>query len=29
MSEANIYLPHLMRIAKITEEAPAVRTFRL
>jgi len=29
MSESNIYLPHLMRIAKITEEAPGVRTFRL
>jgi len=29
MSEPNLYLPHLMRIAKITEEAPAVRTFRL
>ena len=29
MSEPNIYLPHLMRIAKITEEAPAVKTFRL
>ena len=29
MSEQNIYLPHLMRIAKITEEAPGVRTFRL
>jgi NAD(P)H-flavin reductase len=29
MSEPNIYLPHLMRITKITEEAPAVRTFRL
>ncbi len=25
----NIYLPHLMRIARITEEAPAVKTFRL
>ncbi len=29
MSDQNIYLPYLMRIAKITEEAPAVRTFRL
>lgn len=29
MSEQNIYLPYLMRIAKITEEAPAVKTFRL
>ena len=29
MSEANIYLPHLMRIAKITQEAPGVRTLRL
>lgn len=29
MNEANLYLPHLMRIVKITEEAPAVRTFRL
>jgi len=29
MSEPNIYLPHLMRIAAITEEAPGVRTFRL
>ena len=28
MSE-NIYLPHLMRIAAITEEAPGVKTFRL
>ena len=28
-SEKNIYLPYLMRIAKITEEAPAVKTFRL
>jgi sulfhydrogenase subunit gamma (sulfur reductase) len=29
MSETNIYLPHLMRIAEITEESPAVKTFRL
>ena len=29
MSESNIYLPHLMRIAEITEESPAVKTFRL
>ncbi|NTV73849.1 MAG: heterodisulfide reductase subunit F, partial [Holophaga sp.] len=29
MTDTNIYLPHLMRIAKITEEAPAVKTFRL
>jgi len=29
MSEPNIYLPHLMRIEQITEEAPGVRTFRL
>jgi NAD(P)H-flavin reductase len=29
MSEPNIYLPHLMRIARITQEAPGVRTFRL
>jgi len=29
MSETNIYLPNLMRIAKITEESPAVKTFRL
>ena len=29
MTEPNIYLPYLMRIAKITLEAPGVRTFRL
>jgi len=29
MSEKNIYLPYLMRIAEITEESPAVKTFRL
>ena len=29
MTDKNIYLPYLMRIAKITEEAPNVRTFRL
>ena len=29
MAERNIYLPYLMRIAKITNEAPAVKTFRL
>jgi NAD(P)H-flavin reductase len=29
MSEQNIYLPHLMRITQITEESPAVKTFRL
>jgi len=29
MSEPNIYLPYLMRITKITEESPAVKTFRL
>lgn len=27
--ERNIYLPYRMKIAKITEEAPAVKTFRL
>lgn len=27
--EKNIYLPYRMKVAKITEEAPAVRTFRL
>ena len=29
MTDPNIYLPYLMRIARITEEAPSVRTFRL
>lgn len=29
MSDQNIYLPYLMRIAEITEEAPGVKTFRL
>ena len=29
MTDQNIYLPYLMRIAKITDEAPNVRTFRL
>lgn len=29
MSENNIYLPYLMRIARITQEAPGVKTFRL
>jgi NAD(P)H-flavin reductase len=29
MAEPNIYLPYLMRIAKVTDEAPAVKTFRL
>ena len=29
MSERNIYLPYQMRVAKVTEEAPGVRTFRL
>jgi NAD(P)H-flavin reductase len=29
MSDQNIYLPHLMRITQITEESPAVKTFRL
>jgi sulfhydrogenase subunit gamma (sulfur reductase) len=29
MTEKNIYLPHRMRIAKITPEAPGVKTFRL
>jgi len=29
MSEQNIYLPYLMRIEKVTEEAPFVKTFRL
>ncbi len=29
MSEQNIYLPYLMRIEKITEEAPFVKTFKL
>ncbi len=28
-NESNIYLPHLMEIEKITQEAPGVRTFRL
>ncbi len=27
--DRNVYVPYRMRIAKITEEAPAVRTFRL
>ena len=29
MSEPNIYLPHLMRIAEVRDEAPGVKTFRL
>lgn len=29
MKTGNIYLPYLMRIEKITQEAPGVRTFRL
>ena len=29
MTDKNIYLPYLMRIAAITQEAPGVRTFRL
>ncbi len=29
MSDANIYLPHLMRIAEVRDEAPGVKTFRL
>jgi len=29
MTDPNIYLPYLMRIARITQEAPSVRTFRL
>lgn len=29
MSSENIYLPYLMRIEKITEEAPFVKTFKL
>ena len=29
MNNANIYKPYLMRIAKITDEAPGVKTFRL
>ncbi|MFA6872975.1 MAG: FAD/NAD(P)-binding protein [Bacteroidaceae bacterium] len=29
MEKSNIYLPYLMKIAKITEEAPGVKTFQL
>jgi sulfhydrogenase subunit gamma (sulfur reductase) len=29
MSTNNIYLPYLMRIEKVTDEAPGVKTFRL
>jgi len=29
MAEPNIYKPYLMRLEKITEEAPGVKTFRL
>jgi NAD(P)H-flavin reductase len=29
MSNQNIYIPYLMRIEKITKEAPGVKTFRL
>ena len=29
MSNQNIYIPYLMRIEKITQEAPGVKTFRL
>lgn len=28
-AESNLYIPYRMRIAKVTEEAPGVRTFRL
>lgn len=27
--DKNIYLPYLMTVEKITEEAPGVKTFRL
>jgi NAD(P)H-flavin reductase len=29
MNERNIYLPYLMRIEKITQEAPGIKTFKL
>ncbi len=29
MNEKNIYLPYLMKVEKITDEAPGVRTFKL
>lgn len=29
MNDSNIYLPHLMEVEKITNEAPGVKTFRL
>ncbi|HAW08248.1 MAG TPA: heterodisulfide reductase subunit F, partial [Bacteroidetes bacterium] len=29
MNSQNIYLPYKMRIEKITEEAPMVKTFKL
>jgi len=29
MSDANVYLPYLMRIDNITDEAPGVKTFKL
>ena len=29
MSESNTYLPYQMRVVKVTEEAPGVKTFRL
>ncbi|MFC2118529.1 FAD/NAD(P)-binding protein [Bacteroidota bacterium] len=29
MSDQNLYLPNLMRIEKVTDEAPLVKTFRL
>jgi len=29
MSEKNIYLPYLMKVEKITQEAPGVKTFKL
>ena len=29
VAERNLYVPYRMRIAKVTEEAPGVRTFRL
>jgi len=29
MSEQNLYLPYLMKIEKVTEEAPFVKTFKL
>jgi len=29
MSEKNIYMPHMMQITNVTDEAPMVKTFRL